>query len=58
VSFSEDIKNEILMTKNKKCCVLPLRYGELITESTDIKVGDIKKITLVVLIMNLHLSNI
>ena len=32
------------MTKNKKCCVLPLRYGELITESTDIKVGDIKKL--------------
>lgn len=44
MSFSEDIKNEILMTKNKKCCVLPLRYGELITESTDIKLGDIKKI--------------
>lgn len=44
MSFSEEIKNEILMTKNKKCCVLPLRYGELITESTDIKVGDIKKL--------------
>ena len=44
MSFSEQIKNEILMTKNKKCCILPLRYGELITESKELKVTDIKKI--------------
>lgn len=44
MSFSEQIKDEILMTKNKKCCVLPLRYGELITESKDLKVLDIKKL--------------
>jgi len=44
MSFSEEIKDEILMTKNKKCCILPLRYGELITESKDIKITDIKKI--------------
>lgn len=44
MSFSENIKDEILMTKNKKCCVLPLRYGELVTESTDIKIEDIKKL--------------
>ena len=45
MSFSEQIKNEILMTKNKKCCILPLRYGELITESKELKVTDIKKLT-------------
>ena len=44
MSFSEQIKNEILMTKNKKCCILPLRYGELITESNQIKISDIRKI--------------
>lgn len=44
MSFSENIKDEILMTKNKKCCVLPLRYGELITEAKDIKTEDIKKL--------------
>lgn len=44
MSFSEQIKDEILMTKNKKCCILPLRYGELITESKDIKLTDIKKL--------------
>lgn len=44
MSFSEQIKDEILMTKNKKCCVLPLRYGELVTESKDIKITDIKKL--------------
>lgn len=44
MSFSESIKNEILMTKNKKCCILPLRHGELITESTELKVADIKKL--------------
>ena len=44
MSFSEQIKDEILMTKNKKCCILPLRYGELITESRDIKLTDIKKL--------------
>ena len=44
MSFSEQIKDEILMTKNKKCCILPLRYGELITESADIKLTDIKKL--------------
>lgn len=44
MSFSEQVKDEILMTKNKKCCILPLRYGELVTESKDIKLTDIKKI--------------
>lgn len=44
MSFSEQIKDEILMTKNKKCCILPLRYGELITESKDIKIVDVKKL--------------
>lgn len=44
MSFSEQIKDEILMTKNKKCCVLPLRYGELITESKDIKITEVKKL--------------
>ena len=44
MSFSEQIKDEILITKNKKCCILPLRYGELITESKDIKIVDIKKL--------------
>ena len=44
MSFSEQVKDEILMTKNKKCCILPLRYGELVTESKDIKLIDIKKI--------------
>lgn len=44
MSFSEQIKDEILMTKNKKCCILPLRYGELITESKDLKITDVKKL--------------
>ena len=44
MSCSEDIKNEILMTKNKKCCILPLRYGELITESKDITIPELKKL--------------
>lgn len=44
MSFSEEIKNEILETKNKKCCVIPLRYGELITESKDITVTELKKL--------------
>ena len=44
MSFSETIKNEILSAKNKKCCILPLRYGELVTESADIKVAEIKKL--------------
>lgn len=44
MSFSEQIKDEILMTKNKKCCILPLRYGELITESKDITLSDLKKV--------------
>ena len=44
MSFSEQIKDEILMTKNKKCCILPLRYGELITESKDITVSELKKL--------------
>lgn len=43
MSFSEKIKNEILMTKNKKCCILPLRYGELITEARAISVLELKK---------------
>lgn len=42
MSFSEQIKNEILTTKNKKCCILPLRYGELITEAKDISVSELK----------------
>lgn len=44
MSFSEKIKDEILITKNKKCCIVPLRYGELITESKDIAVPELKKI--------------
>ena len=44
MSFSEEIKKEILETRNKKCCVIPLRYGELITESKDITVAELKKI--------------
>lgn len=44
MSFSEQIKDEILMTKNKECCILPLRYGELITESKDITVSELKKV--------------
>jgi len=44
MSFSEKIKDEILTTKNKKCCILPLRYGELITESKDITTSELKKI--------------
>lgn len=43
MSFSEQIKDEILMTKNKKCSIIPLRYGELITESKDLKLPDIKR---------------
>ncbi len=44
MSFSEQIKDEILMTRNKKCCILPLRYGELTTEAKDLKITDIKKL--------------
>jgi len=44
MSFSEQIKDEILMTKNKKCCILPLRYGELITESKDLTLSELKKV--------------
>ena len=43
MSFSEQVKDEIFLTKNKKCCILPLRYGELVTEAKDIKLTDIKK---------------
>lgn len=45
MSFSEEVKNEILNKKNKNCCLIPLRYGELITESKEILVKDIKKVT-------------
>ena len=48
MSFSEEIKNEILETKNKKCCVIPLRYGELITESKDITVTELKKLITII----------
>lgn len=44
MSFSESIKNEILENKNKKCCIVPLRYGELITETKDISVSQIKEV--------------
>ena len=46
MSFSEKIKDEILMTKNKKCCIMPLRYGELITESKDISIKEIRNMTI------------
>lgn len=45
MSFSENIKNELLASKNKKCCIMPLRYGELITESKEINIKDIKSLT-------------
>lgn len=44
MSFSENIKNEILETKNKKCCMVAMRFGELITEEKGIKVSELKKI--------------
>ena len=44
MSFSETIKNEILENKNKKCCILPLRYGELITESKSVDMTELKKL--------------
>lgn len=44
MSFSEIIKDELLATKNKKCCILPLRYGELITETKDIEIQELKKL--------------
>ena len=44
MSFSEEIKNEILMTKKNKCCILPLRYGELITESKDISIKELRAV--------------
>ena len=44
MSFSEEIKDQILLTKNKNCCLNPLRYGELITESKDISIKDIKSV--------------
>lgn len=44
MSFSEQIKDELLEAKNKRCCILPLRYGELITESKDITITELKKI--------------
>lgn len=37
MSFSQEIKNEILDSKTrKKCCLASLRYGELSTESTNL----------------------
>lgn len=44
MSFSEKIKDEILLNKNKKCCILPLRYGELMTESKEIVIPELKKL--------------
>lgn len=44
MSFSENIKNEILEAKNKKCCMVSMRFGELITEEKGIKVSELKKI--------------
>ena len=34
MSFSQDIKDEIIAHKNKKCCLDALRYGEMVTEET------------------------
>ena len=42
MSFSEQIKDEILLNKNKRCCEIALRYGELITESNDLTLKEIK----------------
>ena len=44
MSFSENIKNEILEAKNKKCCMVAMRFGELITEEKGITVSELKKI--------------
>lgn len=34
MSFSQDIKDEIIAHKNRKCCLDALRYGERVTEET------------------------
>lgn len=45
MSFSEQIKEEILLSSNiKKCCKKSIRYGELFTEASDIKKSEIKNI--------------
>lgn len=43
MSFSESIKNEILENKNKKCCIVPMRLGELITETREISIAKLKE---------------
>ena len=44
MSFSQDIKSEILNDKNtKKCCREIQRLAELLTEGTDINISDLKK---------------
>lgn len=46
MSFSEQIKEEILLASNiKKCCKVSIRYGELFTEAIDLKKNEIKEIT-------------
>lgn len=42
MSFSESIKNEILEANNKKCCMLAMRFGELITEEKGILISELK----------------
>lgn len=42
MSFSENIKNEILTTSFKDCCLSALRQGEIITESKDINISNLK----------------
>ena len=44
MSFSQDIKNEILNIKNKKvCCRNVQKIAELLTEGEDANITDLKK---------------
>ena len=44
MSFSQDIKNEILKIKtNKKCCKMVQKEAELLTEGENINVAELKK---------------
>ncbi|MBR5227309.1 MAG: DNA-binding protein WhiA [Clostridia bacterium] len=44
MSFSEQIKQEILDNSMKNCCKKSLRFGELFSESKDVKKTEIKSI--------------
>ena len=44
MSFSQDIKNEILSIRNnKKCCKNVQRFAELITEGEDVNTSELRK---------------